>query len=401
MKILQLTNKLPYPPKDGGAIATLNLAKGLADGGHKVTMLAMNTSKHYFDVSLIPAELKSIIDFKDVVVDIRINPLAAIANLFFSRLPYNAVRFFRKDYSAALEKLLLSEKFDVIQLEGLYLAWYIPLIRQNSDALIALRTHNIEHEIWHRQTHIEKNFLKRKYLKTLANRIRRFELSVINKYDLIVPITDRDADAFSKFGNNKPSITIPAGFDSSELKPSDNKVLFPSVFYIGTLDWFPNQDGLQWFLNKVWPLILEKYPGLTFHVAGRNAPLWLITLLNDARNVIYHGEVDDASEFINSYAIMVVPLFSGSGMRVKIIEGMALGKTIVTTTIGAEGINVEPGVNILMGDNPVNFAQHIVELVENRDYFENLGKNAYSFTKNSYDYRLLGEKISGFYQKLL
>ncbi len=401
MKILQLTNKLPYPPKDGGAIATLNLAKGMADDGHKVTILAMNTSKHYFDIDCIPSGLKNIIDFKDVAVDAGINPFAAITNLLFSKLPYNAVRFFTDDYCKALKGLLSAEKFDVIQLEGIYMAWYINIIRQNSNAIISLRAHNIEHEIWHRYANHEKNYFKKLYLKILSKRIKHFEASMVNKYDLIIPITDRDAIAFNELGNRMPSLTIPAGFDSTQLGASSDEILFPSIFYIGTLDWFPNQDGLQWFLTKVWPLVLEKQPQLIFHVAGRNAPPWLAAKLKNSRNVVYHGEVDNAQEFINTYAIMVVPLFSGSGMRVKIIEGMAMGKTIVTTAIGAEGIDIQSGKNIFIEESSWDFAQRIITITENKTICTKVGANAHSFVKNSYDYLVLSKKLTNFYLKYL
>lgn len=401
MRILQLTNKIPYPPKDGGAIATLNMSRGLADLGHEITILGMNTSKHYFDLNNIPDELKEAISFREVMVDTRLSHRAALKNLLFSDKPYNAERFFNDEFNARLKQLLQTEEFDIIQLEGLYLAYYIDTIRKYSKAKISLRAHNIEHEIWERNALQEKSLLKRIYLRILARRIRSFEINVLNHYDLLIPITERDAKQFTIFGNKKPSLVIPAGYDTSRLQPQPEKINFPSVFFIGTLDWFPNQEGLVWFVNKVWPKLREKHPGLMCHVAGRNAPEWIVSLFEKTPNVNYLGEIDDAYAFINENAVMIAPLFSGSGMRVKIIEGMALGKTIVTTTIGAEGIGVLPGHNVLIEDDEHEFATRIDELLNNRQLFDSIGRNAIKFVKENYDNHKISVSLAEFYKNHL
>jgi polysaccharide biosynthesis protein PslH len=401
MKILQLTNKIPYPPKDGGAIATLNLSRGLAQLGHDVDILGMNTSKHYTDLEKLPAELTRLIQFFDVKIDTGINFMAAFKNLLFSKYPYNAERFFSESFSQALIARLKEKKYDVIQLEGLYLAYYIDVIRQNSDALIALRAHNIEHEIWERATMQEKSALKRWYLRKLARRIKAFKIEVLNRYDLLIPITDRDASQFASFGNNKPVQVVPVGYELSNIVPRREKISFPSVFFIGTLDWFPNQEGLLWFLEHVWSKLLERNPGLKFHIAGRNAPSWLKARFGKYANVRFFGEIENAFDFMNSHAIMIAPLFSGSGMRVKIIEGMAMGKTIVTTTIGAEGIDVKPGQNIIIEDNPVQFMLRIDQLIKDPVLFEKIGGNAIRFVRNHFDNQRFSQSLANFYQQQL
>lgn len=398
MKILQLTNKIPYPPKDGGAIATLNISTGLSKLGHEVTLLGMNTRKHYSSLKDLPAELSNTITFHDVEIDTALSVFAAGTNLLFSRLPYNAVRFFRKEYSRALTDLLSKHEFDVIQLEGLYMAWYIPLIRRYSGALISLRAHNIEHEIWERTAAQEKSWFKRWYLRVLARRIKNFKMQVLNSYDVLIPITERDSAHFSVTGNTTPVHVVPAGFDMDEMQPEPHRMQFPDTFFIGTLDWFPNQEGLVWFLENVWDKLLTSFPDLVFHVAGRNAPPWIQQLLQSKRNVIYHGEIEDARAYIHEHAIMIVPLFSGSGMRVKIIEGMALGKTIVTTSIGAEGIPVEPGTNIIIEDEAEAFADQVVNLVKNRTLFDQMGQNAARFVRERFDNRNISAGLADFYQ---
>lgn len=397
MRILQITNKPPWPPKDGGAIACLNLTKGFSFLGHKVTVLSMNTEKHRVKKKDIPDTIKALADFHFSDVPARTSRMAALRNLLFSKLPYNAERFISEDFSHALIKLLKKKKFDIIQLEGLYLCPYIALIKRHSKARIAYRAHNIENEIWMRTASLTSG-MQRIYLKHLASRIKRFERSYLNEYDLLVPITDRDAALLNRMGNTKPSFTSQTGIDLSFLIPNAKHLEFPSLFHIGSLDWAPNQEGLIWFLNTCWPVITSKYPDLKFYVAGRNAPKWFEKKL-DQKNIIYLGEIEDAYEFINSKAIMVVPVFSGSGMRIKIVEGMALGKPIVTTSIGTEGIETISGENILVADDPEQFSQFIFDLIENRELFDKVGKNAMDLIHKKFDNLTLAAQLVDFYNQ--
>ncbi len=400
MKILQLTNKVPYPPKDGGAIATLNLSLGLKATGHQVRMLAMNTPKHYYDVGQIPLHITDKVHMEAVDTDTRIRAAAMVSNLLFSSLPYNATRFFSESYASKLAEVLSEENFDIIQLEGLYLAHYIPLIRKHSKAKIALRAHNLEHEIWQRTAKQEKSLPKKVYFRILARRILQYKKKVLNTYDMLVPITGRDAERFNRIGNTRPMHVSPVGYQIAESKPEPEKVLFPSVGCIGTLDWFPNQEGLIWFVDHVWPEIQRKHPDLPFRVAGRNAPAWLEAYLGN-KAVTYLGEIEDAEKFIKETAIMVVPLFSGSGMRVKIIEGMALGKTIVTTSIGAEGIPVKHLENIAVEDTAEGFINRIKQLIHDPHLFRSIGSNASCFIHKHFDNLKICDSLSTFYKKNL
>ena len=399
MRILQITNKSPWPSRDGGAIASMNLTKGFGFLGHKVTVLSMNTEKHKARKKDIPENLKALADFHFVDVPATVSAWGAIRNMLFSRLPYNAERFITEDFSQALIKLLQKKKYDIIQLEGLYLCPYIALIRRHSDAKIVYRAHNIEHEIWNRTAKMA-NAPKKFYLKHLAARIKRFEMSYLNDYDLLVPITERDAALLNKMGNQKPYFTSQTGIDLSFLIPTAKNLEFPSLFHIGSLDWPPNQEGLIWFLNNCWPVIIKKYPELKFYIAGRNAPAWLEKKFS-LKNIVYLGEIEDAYEFINSKAIMVVPLFSGSGMRIKIVEGMALGKPIVTTTIGTEGIETTSGEDILIADNAESFNQAIYTLLEDRETFDKIGKNAIGLIRKKFDNLALAAQLIEFYNNHL
>jgi glycosyltransferase involved in cell wall biosynthesis len=392
-------NKFPWPPKDGGAIACLNMTKGFSMLGNEVTVLSMNTSKHHVRMKDVPDDVRSKADFRLVEVPATVNWAEAALNLVFSRLPYNAQRFISDDFSLELVRLLTEKKFDVVQLEGLYLCPYIPVIRKYSDALIAYRAHNIEYEIWDRTAKLSSG-LRSKYLQNLSGRIKRFEISYLNQYDLLIPITDRDGQILDALGNAKPRHTSQTGIDFASLVPTAKKLEFPSLFHIGALDWAPNQEGLIWFFDKCWPRIHRDYPELKFYLAGRNAPEWFERRIR-LEGVEYLGEINDAYDFINSKAIMVVPLFSGSGMRIKIIEGMSLGKPIVTTDIGTEGIPTENGNNILIANNEEQFIGAITRLINNRGLADRIGTNAIEFIQQKFDNLSQAGSLIEFYKQHL
>lgn len=383
MRILQLMNKVPWPPKDGGAIACLNMTKGFSMLGHEVTVLSMNTSKHHIRIKDMPPHIRSKADFRLVEVSASVNWLEATLNFLFSRLPYNAQRFISDEFSFELIRLLTEKSFDVIQLEGLYLCPYIPVIRKYSEAVIAYRAHNIEYEIWERTAQLSEG-LRSTYLRNLSKRIKHFEISYLNQYDLLVPITDRDGMILDALGNTKPRHTSQTGIDFASLVPTAKKLEFPSLFHIGALDWAPNQEGLIWFFDHCWPRIHSENPEIKFYLAGRNAPEWFERHIK-LEGVEYLGEINDAYDFINSKAVMVVPLFSGSGMRIKIIEGMALGKPIVTTDIGTEGIPTEDGNNILIANDADQFTEAITRLINDRELSDRIGKNAIGFIQEKFD----------------
>jgi glycosyltransferase involved in cell wall biosynthesis len=396
MNILQLTPKLPYPLHDGSAIAAWNLTRGLSVNGCTITILAMNTDKHYSPIENLPAAMKEICKWESVYLNTRISPLKAFVNLFFSKLPYNIERFNSRDYSNKLQQLLEQEKFDIIQCEGLPTLIYLPIMRKFSTARIAYRAHNIESEIWERKAGREHSPLKKFYYNIIAKRLLALEENLTNKYDLLVPITDRDAEVLRLMGNKKPVCVVPSGYNIEmipEIQPPGEGI---SIGYIGSLDWTPNQEGLLWFLEKVWkPLI--KHGNVKFHVAGRNAPPWLEKILQNTWDLIYEGEVEDSQTFMLNHPVLVVPLFSGSGMRVKIVEGMALGRIIISTPLGIEGLPVNDKKNILIAVDSKSFQEILTGIIADPEKYIAIGEAARSLIPEKFDNIELGKKLANFY----
>ena len=401
MKILQLSNKVPYPPSDGGVIAVLSLAVGLADLGHDVTVLSMTTLKHNFDVKAIPKSFSDKIQFESVDVPAKISPIGLLQNYLFSSKPYTATRFISIDYSNKLIELLSQNTYDIIQLEGLYLAPYIDLIKRHSKAIIAMRAHNVEHEIWERVRENTNHKIKKIYLKNLNRKLKNFELSFLDDYDILLPITDRDGQKFKELGFSKEIYTLPTGIDSDRYPLDSSLTEYPSLFHLGSLDWEPNMEGLRWFLTEIWPQVLQKEPQLRFHIAGRNASPEFVKYLQSFENIVFDGEVDDANKYINSKAIMIVPLLSGSGMRIKILEGLALAKAIVSTEVGVEGIPANDGQEIMIAKDEFDFASKILKLVQNRNLYTEMTRNARAYAIREFDNKTIVGKLVEKYQKLL
>lgn len=391
MRILQLCKKFPYPLKDGESIAVTHLSKALHQLGCEVTLLSMNTTKHYCEVDRLPEDFNHYQAIHYVNIDNRVQIFDAFLNLFSSQ-SYHITRFQSKEFENTLIEVLKNEVFDIIQLETPVLSGYIPVIRKYSKALIVMRSHNVEHEIWGRIAENKRYLPVRWYFEKVAEKLRRFEMSHLNDYDMVLAITTRDLHKLKDLGLKKPALVIPIGLDVREYIPVINGIQkSPSLSFIGSLDWMPNQEGLKWFLDRVWPVLQSRFPGLSFHIAGRNTPDWVTKIQMDGVQV--HGEVTDSVEFINQHPIMVVPLLSGSGMRVKILEGMALRKSIVTTSIGAEGIECEDGEELLVADTAEAFINRISFLIKNPAAAKSIGSKALEFISANYDNLHIAQRL--------
>jgi polysaccharide biosynthesis protein PslH len=413
MKILQVCKKFPFPPKDGEVIAINTLSKSLTALGAEVTLLTMNTSKHRVDVADLPIDFHA--TFKavyDVEVNNDITVWGGFKNLF-EKESYHVTRFINDAFAQKLVEILRGGNFDVVQLETVFLAPYIPYIRQNSNAIIALRSHNVEHEIWKRVAEVTNFLPKRWYLNFLNRKLRRFELDNIQHCDILLPITARDERIFKLLGYKGSSVVTPVGLSSRDYKPNIKSFSRPlSLGFIGALDWMPNQEGLRWFLEKVWAIEANRempqssnldtknkkhtITDFALHIAGRNAPNWLRQL--KAKNVIFHGEIADAQQFMNEHSVAIVPLFSGSGIRVKILEAMMLGRVVLTTSMGLEGIPAEDGNHVLIANSDYDFIEKIEFCRKRPDLLRGIGERARQFAVENFDSLAVAKRLLTAYQ---
>ena len=400
MKILQICHKPPYPPSDGGTIAMNNITQGLLKSGYQVKVMALETQKHALKREAIPASYVEKTALQTVYTDTSVR-LASALKSFLTQQSYQINRFYSKTFAVMIAEVLKKEQFDIVHLESLFTTPYIPVIRQYSKAKIVLRTHNIEHLVWQRMAKTEQNLVKRCAIKAFSSQLRKYESAIGAKIDAFAAISTPDFQYFENLYKNVPGAVIPFGIDVDDYEPEEDYMPSdkPELFHIGSMDWLPNIEGVEWFLDEVWPSILQEFPEVTFTIAGRKIPLEIQN--RDDRNLIVAGEVPSANEFMLSKDIMVVPILAGSGIRVKIIEGMALGKVIITTSIGAEGLEVENGKNILIANTPEEFVAAVEKCVKTPDVCAILGENARNFVSLNHNNELIIKKLIDFYNTIL
>ena len=383
MKILVLAPKPPWPPLDGGAVATMRCIEGMAAAGAELSVLAMQTEKHLSDVAAANPPASMLRHYETVTVDTRIMPATLLANLFFSSEPYDLIRFRSRTFSSALRSLLLQEQFDIIQCEGIPFIYYVREIRKLSKAPVVLRAHNVEHRIREMMAGRTSDPFRMAYLKNLSGRIRKKELAAARIFDAIVPISEPDYQWFRSIASGNPVMLSETGAVLTD-SVSENRQGEMKVGFIGALNWEPNLDGLKWFLKEVWPHVIKSHPDTHLFIAGRGASDEISAQLRGT-NVIFMGEVDDARTFMESMTVLIAPLFAGSGLRIKIIEAMSLGKTVVVTPVAALGLPVTGGKELFIAKDAVSFCSALTGALESPAVRRTTGEAARELVRRRYD----------------
>ena len=395
MKILVLTPRIPWPLRDGGSIAMNQTLEGLVEQGCEVSLLAMNTSRHWVEEAELPALYTQLKHFESVYVNNSINPVSAFLNLFTDK-SYNVNRFVNKNFEQALLKLIATEKYDVIHFESIYTSPYLQAVQSITDAKCVCRLHNIEHLIWQGLAEHESNFLKKKYLNLLTGRLRTYEMNVLTKFDLLLPISTKEKDFLEEPRANTCHL-LPFGVSDKAIPKVDCEL--SSCYHIGSMDWAPNVEGVEWFLDEVWSKVVNELPGITFYIAGKNMPASFLSRKEKQVEVV--GEVNDFINFSLQKNVMLVPLQSGAGIRIKILEAMELGKTIISTSIGAEGIGAKHREHLLIANTPEEFVHALHECFSNPSLCDSIGKNAREFVSSHFRKQDIYHELVKRYKQLI
>lgn len=393
MKVLQVCHKPPYPKKDGGCIAIAAITEGFANRNNDLRILTATTHKHGWVPSVWPGDLKGVCDY--VELNTELNRIDAIKNVFGSG-SYNVDRFYSEDFAGRVKQILAEFQPEIVWLESLFMVPYIKLIRAESNAKVILRAHNVEHMIWERMAENSRSFAKKKYLHFLAKRLKKFELKAITEVDAIAAITEDDASFFSNHSSATVQL-VPIGIDPSEFERSDPTQPL-TLFHLGDMNWEPNSEAVQFLVNEVWPRVIANCPEAVCHLAGRNMPQELISRSGSGLSI--QGEIADAKAFFNEHTIMILPLLSGGGMRVKMLEAMAMGKIILTTSVGAEGIGGVDGEHYLIADSPEAFAKTIAQLYDSKFDLEQISKAARTHVEEHFSNDVISKDVDYFCRHL-
>lgn len=395
MKILQVCFRPQLPANDGGAIAMYNLTKGWVETENvDLSLFVVTTQKHHIDKSLLEAEF----GLKNITcshIDTSITPIGALLTLLKNE-SYNISRFDKLSLKQDLSKLLKETEFDIIHFEGLFVSPLLATAKEfNPKAICSLRAHNIEHIIWKRRVN-QASGIKKWYLKQLTKKLTHYENQIIEKFDTIIPITEIDEPYFKKQGCktfvSSTGIIADNSTQQTQVEPL-------KVFHLGSLDWTPNIEGLEWFVKNVWGKVLTKIPDAQFYIAGKNKPENTTNISGTNIHVI--GEVPNAKQFMKQHGVMIVPLLSGSGMRIKVVEGMSFGCPILSSPIGAEGIDVTHEEDIILASDTDSFAEELIRLLKNKALAIAIGESAKRNALKHYSNQTKVKELTQYYSSLL
>ncbi len=371
MRILILTPRLPWPPLDGGRVAMPRLAQSLANNGAEVEVLSLNPRKHR-GVPQGPVPIRAVnINTSRVV--------APLLRAIFSSVPFIVARFYSHKFQRAVDEALRRFRPDIVQIESPFLLPYAP-----AGVPVVLRSLNVEFRIWETLA-----------LRWIASSLGRYEVRMLNEVDAIVPISEEDAVDFRALGCTKPIYVVPCGV---VLPTPDSQLPTPgTIGFIGSLDYRPNQHAVRWILEELWPRIVARVPDAKLSIAGSSPPDSLRREV-EGRGIDFQPNVADPNAFVRSLAVVLAPIRAGGGMRIKILEAMALGKPVVATTLGASGMDAK---DVVIADDPDAFADAVARLLRDPEAALRLGAAGREHVARIYDSDTLAAGLLSFYAGLV
>lgn len=397
-RIVFATSRLPYPPREGHQLRSWNLLRALASR-HEVSLLsfqrkddeppgeALRGAVHRFECFPIPSE----------------NSRRALAwSLLRGIAPLGPPFLATKYQSPPLRNALarMGKEADLVHLDILPMMAHADCIP--AGVPVVYDAHNVEHALLEDRVRLEPGFLRRRFLAGQVARLRRFEASACRRADLVLACSQDDASALSSLAPGTSTIVIPNGVDLEQNRPAPATGACDDddcMVFVGQMGWFPNRDGVEWFLDQILPRVLAKRTTARLVLVGKTEGLSIPD--NVRSNVVLAGFVPDIRPCVHAAAVYIVPLRAGSGTRLKVLEAMALGKAIVTTSIGSSGIDLEHGVEAMFADDAEAFAAAILSLIESPERRRALGMAARNRAESDYGWDAIGQHMLARYDRLL
>jgi polysaccharide biosynthesis protein PslH len=388
MRILWVKAGGLVPPDSGGRIRSYNILRELARQ-HSITFFtfyaAQPDDQHsklnqiFEKVTSIPLSLpkpKSASELLDYGLNL------------FSRDPYNITKYCRPRVKRVLRSLVENEHYDVILCDFLAAAGALPWEWPGPKVLF---THNVEAMIWRRHFEVAGNPLWKALSWREWKTMDRAEHIYLQRADHVLAVSEIDREVFLKFLEPSKLTVIPTGVDVDFFQPRPGEENPDSLVFTGAMDWLANEDGIFYFTKQVLPLIRAKIPQVTLCVVGRKPSHRLDALASKDKNIQLTGWVEDVRPYLARGAVCIVPLRIGGGTRLKIFEAMSMAKVVVSTSIGAEGLPIQPGENILLADEPSKFAEHVVSLLRDCVRRRQIGMTARKLVVENYSWSRVAE----------
>jgi polysaccharide biosynthesis protein PslH len=395
VRILVLDEEFPWPLNTGKRIRSYHLISRLARN-HEVRYLAYgeessDSFRHFASNRLNP-----------IVVPPRVPKKNGLAFYFrlllnlFSRYPYIVQSHYSADFSAALGRAIKAQRPDIILCE-----WtpYAIFAHETASIPIVVSAHNLETTIWERYHQTERNPFRRWYIGLQIPKVRRFEDEAFGRVQGVIAVSSLEADDIRKISKSCQVGVVDNGVDLTYFNASDTTVDSRTAVFTGSMDWRPNQDAAIYFCREIFPLIKNMIPNFAVTFVGRNPPQDVIDLQRIA-GVSITGTVDDVRPYIEKSGVYIVPLRIGGGSRLKILEALAMRRAVVSTTIGAEGLEIRDNEHLLIADSPQKFADQVVRLISNAPLRTRLGKAGREAVEKSYGWDALADRLEKFLMSL-
>ena len=395
MKILFLSPTVPFPLTDGGRIRVFNLLKQIAQK-NDVTLLALETQ---------PTDAESITHIQQLGIKVHLVPnsstlprvsLRTLLSAFFKRQPITVARYNVLAYRQKLRELLAAETFDLVHYEMFHTAQF----HTETDLPGVLSQQNVDSAIWQRLHQETTNLFYRCAYWTQQLAFQRYERVLSPKFDEVTCTSDIDAAVFQQHCAKGVVKVIPNGVDVTHYSPEFASETSAHLIYIGSMDWYPNEDAVSFFAEEVLPQIQDSVPDVKFSIVGGN-PSARVQSLADRKGVVVTGRVPEIKPYFAEATVFVVPLRIGSGTRLKILEALAMGKAVVSTAVGAEGLALRDGEEIIIADEPKDFAEAVTRLLTDSSLRQKIGENGRARIKQDYDWRNIGKKLLTVYRSVV
>jgi polysaccharide biosynthesis protein PslH len=376
VRILWLKTELLHPVDKGGKIRTYNMLKELKRD-HFIVYMSLD------DGSADSAAREQAYEYCHDLVCVPFQQREKFSSGFYAELLINLASRFPyaiKKYESASMRSEISERvnrsdfFDVVICDFLAPAINVP---RDLSCPTILFQHNVEAMIWKRHFEVQNNQLKKIYLRQQWRKMERFEREMCRRFDTVIAVSKDDCEQMRNEYGVDNVFEVPTGVDTDFFTPSGKEVVEPrNVVFTGSMDWLPNEDAIRYYTDQILPLIRRSLPDVTLTVVGRNPYPGLLELSQKDPSIVVTGRVEDVRPYMERAAAYVVPLRIGGGTRLKIYEGMAMEKAIVSTSVGAEGLPVTDGKEIFIADTPETFAVAVVNLLTSPALAKEVGQQA-------------------------
>ena len=393
MRILWLKTELLHPVDKGGKIRTYHLLKQLK-ADHQITYLTLddgsapadaedNAIEYCHDLIRVPHSTREKFS-TGFYADLALNVT--------SPLPYAIRKYKSEQMTKAIEQATAKVHFDVIICDFLAPAVNLP---RDLKTPVVLFQHNVEASIWQRHYEIQKNAVKKRYLYWQWRKMQKFERDACRRVDCVIAVSEADAEMMQRDYGLAKVYDIPTGVDVDFFKPTrDIKARSNSLVFTGSMDWLPNEDAMQYFINDVMPLVRKAVPDLRLTIVGRSPYPSLVELAQRDPNIAVTGRVDDVRPYMEEATAFIVPIRIGGGTRLKIYEAMAMEKPVISTTVGAEGLPVRDGKELMLADDPKAFADAVVRVLSDSTLATQLGKSAAELVRQNFGWRGVSENMA-------